>query len=211
MNVSESSLKRWFSTRNLSLARLDHICQIAGITVQELTQSSSTYNGPEFFTHEQEQVMNDEKCFVVFYIAALGRDFSAILKGFCFTEHELIQILSKLEQVNLLELHPNNKIVPKASPSTMWIPQGVLSKKYFKEVRADFMDSFFDQPRETQVFFTGRLSQEGAKLIRKKIAKLSEEIREYYILDAGDQNADNTTIFLGMRPWSFSIINQYRK
>ncbi len=210
--VSESTLKRWFSSKNLSLKQLDQVCIAAGITLEELTRTPLEENLQKYFTEYQENLMSlKEEYLVVFYLVAFGKSFDEILKEYKFSPVKLRQALSKLESVGLVDVHIKNRLIPKVGLGTMWIPKGKLSQKYFYLIRDEFMNSYFVEDSESQLFLSGRLSNESSKLIQKKLDKVSQEFRELYLLDANDKNANNISLFIGMRPWSFSIINNYKK
>jgi transcriptional regulator with XRE-family HTH domain len=212
LNVSESTLKRWFSQKNFSLKQMEQICNFAGISVEELMKTNLLQQRQEYFSEQQEELFDkNEKAMALFYLTTFGLSFDEIHTNYHFEKAELIKLLNQLEKVNLIELHPNNHIVKKIDLSTMWIPKGKLSTKYFKQIRQEFMNTYFSDHDETQHFHSGRLTSESNKIIQKKIDKLVEEIRELYLLDANEKTAENISVFIGMRPWNFSLISKFKK
>ena len=212
IEVSESTLKRWFASKNMSIKRLDEVCKGAGITLDDLMRESLDKPVQNYFTQEQEVLFtSDEKLLVVYYLVALGRPFNEITNLYQYTHADLQSYCLKLEKVGLIELHPKDKVVPLVNPSTMWRPRGLLNQKYFKYVREDFMNSHFTDHNEIQNFVSGRLSEAGLQLIKKKLEKMTKEIHEIYQLDANNMEAENASTLIAMRPWRFSLVKKYLK
>lgn len=212
LEVSESTLKRWFSSKNFSLSQLDQICKHTGLTFEDLARNNIGNNAQKYFTAEQESLFaKEEKLLVIFYLVASGKNIDDIKDNYEFSGSEIESAFLKMEKLALIELYPGNKVFPKMGLSTMWIPKGRLSQKYFRLIREEFMNSYFNTKNEDQHFLSGRLTNESIKIIQKKIDKLSLEIQELYQLDANDKNAQNISMFFGFRPFSFSILEKFKR
>ena len=66
INVSESSVKRMFSTKSMTLQRLDQILDAAGIDMHDLTLRSYEESLVDVLTYEQEEeLISDRRKFIV--------------------------------------------------------------------------------------------------------------------------------------------------
>ena len=210
LGVAESTVKRWFSAGNLDLSSLDRLCEILDLDLREL---SRTADGPrEDFTRKQEEFFAaNEEALVVFYLVSGGMPVKKVARAFDFSESRLEKLLLELDRHRLIELHPGGHVRVLKKMSSWWDPRGPLSQKYYSLIKADFISSDFSRGREEQFFFTGNLSVSSQAMISKKLETLAAEINELYRMDQNHQPAKNITMFFGIRPWIFPVIQKYSR
>src|SRR5690606_12046066 len=109
----------------------------------------------------------------------------------------------RLDDLDLLELHANNRVRLKVSTSPKWLPKGPLIIKYGHATRRQFMESRFEGELEMQDFHTGTLSEESFILFKRKLQNLFNEFDESAQLDKNLERAKVSTFWLyaGIRPW----------
>jgi transcriptional regulator with XRE-family HTH domain len=212
LDVAESTVKRWFSSGSVSLGQLDQICGILGIGLDELLQSAEPLPVREDFSKKQEEFLaRNETALALFYLVSAGASREKIERKFTFTRMEIEKGLLLLDQFEIIELHPGGRIRPLKKIGTWWDPRGPLSRKYYILIKSSFVMSDFSKDREEQWYFSGRLSASSQALISRKINKLAVEIRDLYRMDQDDSSAPNITLFCGMRPWAFPVLEKYRR
>ena len=212
LSVSESTVKRWFSVGNLSLAQLDQLCESLGLTTDELLETPEARGLPEIFDRKQEEFFaSSEKALVIFYLISSGLSAKQVLNAYAFTEGELDRILLQLDKHGLIEFGSEGRFRILKKIGTWWDPQGPLSRKYYPLIKSDFITSDFTKDNEAQWFFSGVLTRSSQALIVKKIDALATEISSLYKMDERDREAKNVTLFIGQRPWVLPIIPKYRK
>ena len=212
LSVAESTVKRWFSVGNLSLAQLDQLCEALGLTIDELLETQDEGQRPEIFDRKQEEFFaTNEKALVVFYLISSGLKPKQIHSAYVFTESEVDRILLSLDKHGLIELGSESRFRILKKIGTWWDPGGPLSRKYYPLIKSDFIMSDFTKENEAQWFFSGALTRSSQELIVKKIDALASEISSLYKMDERDREAKNVTLFIGQRPWVLPIIPKYRK
>ena len=154
--MSEASIKRMLSRRDLSLKKLDAICSFAQIELAELTRglSASEKLIARLTVAQEEAVVSDPKLFLVAVCALNLLDFDEILASYALAKAELIGFLSRLDRMGFLRLHPNNRYRLLVARTFAWIPDGPIQRT-FKEHAADFFDSAFDGPSELMLLLNG--------------------------------------------------------
>jgi transcriptional regulator with XRE-family HTH domain len=211
LELSEPSVKRLFSKQTFSLSRLEDVCRILDIDFFDLVlmDKERSRNTLKRLTIEQEQILvNDEKLLIFLYFLNNGWTVSLITEEYEYSEIETIQMLSKLEKMGILELHPNNHVRMLISKNEFWQTNGPLWQAYRNIFTRDFMDSSFGLPNERLVFSPGQFSEGSLKIIRKKIDNLVKEYNRLAEMDATLplKGRHSTGLFIGFRPWVFTRI-----
>ena len=212
LSVAESTVKRWFSTGQLSLSQLDQLCDLLGLSIDELIKTADENRMREVFDRKHEEFFAaNEKALVIFYLLSAGLKPRKILDSYGFEEAELNRVLLQLDKNGLIELGIGDRIRLLKKIDTLWNPLGPLSQKYYPLIKSDFISSDFSKEHEAHWFFSGALTAATQKIIVKKINALAIEIKNYYRLDEGEKEAKNITMFFGLRPWTLPLISKYRR
>lgn len=210
LNVTESTVKRWFSSGGLSLSQLDQMCTLLELDLNQIAKIDSSFLIRETFSTLQEEFfVKNELAFILFYLLSSNVTVEKIKTILQISQQEFEQTLLQLDKNELIELHPGGKVRLLADTHTWWHPRGVLAKKYYEVIKNDFIMSDFSSSREEQWFFSGPLTVSSQEIISKKMNVLAHEIREIYRLDQRDKDAKNITLFCGMRPWIFPLLKTY--
>ena len=112
IGMSEASVKRMFSTRSFTLARIDQICASTDVDFEELTRG---FNREERLvsrlTEQQEAEIVAEKSLFLVAVCALNlMRFDEILATYRFERAELVALLTRLDRIGIIALMPNNRI-----------------------------------------------------------------------------------------------------
>ncbi len=131
LNMSESGIKKLFSSKDCSYQRLNEISEVLGLSFVDVLNSSQTNEVKEVhFTLEQEKYfVRHPEVFNVFWKLVQEREsLSSIKKEFNLSEKQVYLTLKKLDDFGIIELHPNNKIkIPKIE-KVRWMGNGPLMK-----------------------------------------------------------------------------------
>ena len=216
MNLSESSVKRLFSRQTFSLDRLDEVCRILDIDFFDLalmTRQNRSASSEMLSFNQEKTLAEDPKLFSLLLLLTNGWPLSMIIGEFEFSELEITEMLGRLEEMGLIEVHPNNSVKLLVSSDTFSRKGGPLWKKYQKLVLGEFFDYLFNTPSDEVIFNQGQLSEASIKLFRKKVEKLSKEFEELSEMDAALPFNDRygTGLIVGFRPWTFPTIADIRK
>jgi transcriptional regulator with XRE-family HTH domain len=217
LKMSESSIKRLFSSQYITLQRLEEICSCIGITIFELTNKSPLYQKTKgnFLTYDQEKILADSPKLLCFYYLLLScKSLKKIEENFAFSKQEIEKNLLLLNRCNLLDLYPKNNYLLNNNENITFLSDGPLSKKYTLEMRKNFFLPPFRGSRECFRTVRGCFSDHTIALLNKKIDRFIREIEELVELEDHSEQ-DNSHyemgIVLAMRPWKFDIIEQYKR
>ena len=109
--VSEASIKRLFSQKDLSLSRLEIICHCINLSLADLFEIlQKQQKTVRQLTMQQEKLLVDDTKLLLVTICILNDwNFNDILRYYTLTEHELIQKLASLDKMKIIELLPGNR------------------------------------------------------------------------------------------------------
>ena len=215
LDLSESSVKRLFSESKLSLDRLESLCQLVGLEISDLVQKmASERKRINRLTEEQErEVAADPKLLLVAICVLNAWTYEEIIATYTLSEHEVIQLLARLDRLRLIDLQPLNRFRLTVSSDFQWIPNGPIQRFFSREVQPGFMKSTFTGPGEKFEFRSGMLSRGSNSTMLKKMDRLVAEFGELHEEDSGLPLADRfgSSLLIAFRPWEFSFFREMRR
>lgn len=215
IGMSESSVKRMFAHKDMSLSRLAQICKAAGIALEDVLRQAAdvTPHSDTLSLAQERSLMADPKLLLV-AICCLGHwTLEQIVETYALTEAECILQLVALDKLELIELRPHNRYRLNVSAAFHWRPDGPV-QQYFREyVVGDYFNGRFDGAGETLLCVPARLSTASAQQIVQKIQQLVAELARLQQEDRRLQPAerDGFTLLLGLRSWEFSAFTALRR
>lgn len=215
LHLSEASIKRLFSEKTLSLKRLEEICDLLDLNIYDLAKlSMNGQAGPSELTLEQERVLSENPGLLVFFYLLLnGRSPESIIADYRVSEEESLQFLFALDKLELIELHPENKVRLLANKNIAWRKNGPIEKRYKKQIKDELLNGSFDRPDEHLRFETGKLSDDSRSVMLKKIDRLFKEYYELTEIDKAlpQEKSENTGLIVAFRPWVFSLLDSFKR
>jgi DNA-binding Xre family transcriptional regulator len=215
LHLSEASIKRMFANNQLSLERIDALCEILGIEISDLLQKMQQMSKRiTQLTFEQEKtIVSDRKLCLITICVVNQWTLQDILNYYILSENECIRYLAQLDKIKFIELLPKNKIKLLISPKFIWIPNGPIQKFFQQYILTDFIDSDFKNKNEEMICQFGMLTSESNALFRKKLQHLAEEFLVLAQQDMGEsiQKRNGNACVLMIRPWAPAIFNDFIK
>ncbi|MFZ3419693.1 helix-turn-helix transcriptional regulator [Vibrio sp. SCSIO 43155] len=216
LGLSEGSVKRLLAEGSqISLDRLERICQLIGLEMAELFKLSAASNkGLESLTLEQEKQLVDDKGLLLVAVCVVnGYRFEQIIEQYTFDELELIQKLAQLDRLNIIDLLPGNKIRLRISPTFRWHTDGPIQRFFQQQVQDAFFQSYFSAEDEKLVMATGLMSLPTNKKMQQKLQKV---IDEFYQICQSDDSLDmnekhGTSLVIAMRRWTFPLFKPWER
>ncbi len=214
LNLSEASIKRLFSETNISLARLDQICELMNMEISDLVrqmreQSENRISG---LSKAQEREIASDIGLLLVTVCVLNHwSLKDIVEHFTLTKPQCIQYLATLDRLKLIELLPKNKIKLLISAHFKWRENGAIQHFFQKNVLADFFNSRFDKRHEQFIVLNGMLSEKSNQVFQYKIDKLALDFDELTNQDVRLPLAEKKgySAVLAIRPWRFGIFEQF--
>jgi hypothetical protein len=215
IDMSESSVKRMFGQKDMSLSRLALICKSAGIAMEDvLRQAADVTPHSDTLTLAQERSLMASPKLLLVAICCLGHwTMEQIIETYTLTEPECILSLVELDRLGLIELKPMNRYRLNVSNAFHWRPDGPV-QQYFREfVVSDYFDGRFDGEGESLLCVPARLSLQSAREIVQKIQQLAADLARLHQDDRRlhPEDRDGFTLLLGFRSWEFSALTALRR
>ncbi len=215
LGLSQASVKRLFAEKNLSLLRLERICQMLNMEISDLVQlMNQRARHVTQLSREQEQEIASDRILLLVTVCALNRwTLPQILAHFCISEPDAIRRLARLDRLKFIELLPGNRIKLLISPNFHWIENGPIQQLFHGRLQDDFFDSRFDRQAEHLVVVNGMLSRKSNAMLQKKMEQLAREFAELNDDDAGlplDQR-HGATMVVALSDWRFKLFADLRR
>lgn len=144
LSVSETTVKRWMSSRSFSIEELERIGQVLDFSQFETMQGHfSKLQNFKKFTLEQENHLVDHPFQQLMLIKIRdGLNLKTVCNELEITHSKAIKYLRSLEAAGFLELWPQDKVKIKLNGPFQLIKKGPLATKHFSLLR-DYLFNHF--------------------------------------------------------------------
>ncbi len=207
LELTESAIKQMFGSDNMSLKRMDAICEILNIDISDLVQLCEDQESKiELLTKEQEAILvGDEKLLLVAYCVVNHWTFDEIITRYALSETDCIKQLARLDKMKLIELLPGNRIKALIAPNFAWQPNGPIEHYFRTEVQGAFFDSNFDEAGCLRLVKNGDISLTARKQLVERLKVIGQAFddtnREERKLELDERKG--TSMVLAIRNWQF--------
>lgn len=215
LELSESAVKQMFASANMTLARLDRICEIIALDLGDLVQQSEN-SGRQLHSLSLEQeaeLIGDPKLLLTAYCLVNHWTFADILERYELTEVEGIRYLAKLDRMKFIELLPGNRVKPLIASNFNWQPNGPIETYFRKEVQGPFFNANFNEDGCLRLVKNGDISQVGRQQILERLHSIGQlfddTVREERKLPL--EQRQGTTMVLAIRHWMFEAFTAYER
>jgi transcriptional regulator with XRE-family HTH domain len=204
IGMSEASVKRMLSERNLTLARLDEILTAAGIDFTEIARGIDREQHliSQLAEAQEREIVDDPKLFAVAVCALNLLSFDDMLAAYDLNAAELVAALVRLDRMGVIELLPNNRFRLRIARTFAWIPNGPIMTA-FRNNAHDFFDSGFAGDDEIMMLLNARLSRASSAALIDRLKRLAREFSEQHVGDARlpAEQRPPLSLLLACRPW----------
>jgi hypothetical protein len=210
LEVSEPSVKRTFSLGNFT-----QVCRIAGLSLDELLQRAAERPPliSKLTNEQEEELFGNIRLLLIANLTLNHWRFDEILEHFDFSQHELVQLLARLDRMRMIELLPGNAYRLLVSRHFAWRPTGPVQRFFNQFVQKEFFNSNFERTGERLVFVSGMLSKSNLLRFHQAMERLAQEFDELSRADMRLPLAERhtTSLVLALRPWAFPPFSAYRR
>jgi AcrR family transcriptional regulator len=212
LELSVASVKRLFSTEDLSLERVDQICELIGVGLRDILDRAADRVAPTnpLSLAQESEVVSDPKLLFMTWLVLLRTPFEEILRDYKFSEREAQQYLIRLDRLKVIELQPGNRVRLLVSRHFSWRPGGPVQKHIHQKMLREFFASAFAGGHEEFFFHGGRVSDEALTQLKRALRGASRECAEIIERDRSTTQQRNGAAFvLALRPWNYSGFSQF--
>ena len=204
LKISEATVKRIFSTRDCTLARLEELCSVAQVDLADIARGTPRATRLiTQLTKMQEQELVDDLRLLVVAVCAMGNvPPEEIVRVYNISKAQCIGLLAKLDRIGFLDLREDNHYRLLVARTFQWIADGPIMR-WTKRQAGDYINYPFMQPGEMMRIINVRVSTAARVAL---LARLEQLALEY----AGQHNADSwlpleqrksISLCLAVRPW----------
>jgi len=217
LEISEGSVGRIFSEGTFTLNRFVKICNLIGLSIEDLILLEEIeVPGRQFeYTLEQEQYLArplNKNILVFFELLIHGKTPQEIAREYGLDDNMLVKILSQLEKLGLIEWLPENQAKILTSKMITFLKDGPISKTYTRETLEDFFKHDFNGKNEVYIGSFIQLSLKHQERIVAKMEALLKEIKkEIKIEDMFDTKTEAVGMVLAIRSWKPEYFYKFDK
>ncbi|SEG69387.1 helix-turn-helix domain-containing protein [Marinobacterium lutimaris] len=211
LDLSEASVKRLLSTHQLSLDRLDAICQLMGMEITDLVKQMEENSGHiEQLTVEQEREIAGDLTLLLIAVCVLNRwTLEQIVSVHNLDEHLCIQKLARLDKLQIIDLLPKNRIKLKVAANFNWIENGPIQQFFQQRIAAEYFNSRFQRDDESLIVLNGMLSKSSNQAFQRRMQRLAREFEEFNREDVAQEFDDRhgATVIIAIRGWRYGLFS----
>jgi transcriptional regulator with XRE-family HTH domain len=213
LNLSIASVKRLFSGGDLSLKRVDLICELLETGLAEvLAQARDRPAGDQLTLAQEQEIVSDPKLFLIAWLVLNRAPLEDIVRTYRFTEREVLRFFYKLDQLKVIELQPGNRVRLLVSRHFSWRAGGPVQRYIHQKLLREFTSSHFAGPQEGFFFHGGAISEAAMGELNAVLRNTSRQCIEIIEHDRGTRQARHGAAFvLALRPWKYSGFRQFER
>ncbi|HKE94629.1 MAG TPA: helix-turn-helix transcriptional regulator [Povalibacter sp.] len=215
LKLSEASVKRLLSRSELSLDRLESLCDWLGVDIGDLVAMSADATPllTELDERQEQELLHDPALLLMAFLTLNRWSESEILQIFNFRKVDVTQRLRRLERLGLVELMPFDRVRIRAARNFAWRKDGPIQKYFAERVLPEFLATRFDQPGEQMQFVGGMMSRASILKMHELMEALARQLDDLVAQDLSlpVEQRYGVSLFMGLRPWEFSEFTRLRR
>jgi DNA-binding Xre family transcriptional regulator len=215
LEMSESSVKRMFSKKEMPLTRVDDICRLLNTDFAELSRRVSLAMPlVGELTYEQETAVSKDPKLMLCAICVLSNwAFEQIVQTYQISEAETTRCLITLDKIGVIELKPLNRYRLKVAKTFKWRSDGPIRSYFMQHIVGEYFAGRFDREGETLMMVHGSINHAIAPAFVERIQRIGEDFSKQHLADQkiDPKHRDGFTMIVGFRRWEFSAFTGLRR
>jgi transcriptional regulator with XRE-family HTH domain len=215
LGLSRATVKRLFNGGDMTLSRLEAICELAGLELSELvdTMASEEPLVSELTPEQEQELAGNPKLLLMCYLLINRWQMADITRYFEIDDKEARALQRRLRDLNLVEILPFDRIKVLTANNFNWRPNGPVQRYFIEQVQRDFFDAGFGGDDEVRNVLGGLLSEASRRRVVRTMNRLASEIDELSRQDMRLPRAERQPFgaVIALRPWEFSAFTALRR
>lgn len=215
LGLSEASVKRLLSTQQLSLERLDEICQLMGMEISDLVKNMEEVSGKiDRLSAQQEREICKDLTLLLITVCVLNRwTMDDILQFYEIDELTCIQKLAHLDRLKIIDLLPKNRIKLKVSANFSWLENGPIQQFFQQRIASEYFQTQFKDEDESLIVLNGMLSKSSNQTFQRKMQRLAREFEDLNREDVALEltKRKGATVIIAVRNWNYGLFRPLQK
>ncbi len=213
--LSEAAVKRMFSLRALSLARLEQVCDVLGVGIAELADEASRDRGVlvQLDVAQEKALVDDPRLLLALFLCINRWRADDVIAQFAFTRAQWSALLARLDRLGIIELQPGDRVRTRTARNFRWRADGPMERHFRHHLLSDYFADPFDGEQDALLLLSGSLSREGAAQMRQHLNAVAREFDALLARDAGLPASERMGISLviAQKPWVLRAFEPWRK
>lgn len=208
LGVSQSTVKRWFSSGGMSLDQYAQVMTIAKVSFFDLAKLVDAQAEAETYIYTEEQeafFIKHPASHAFFHLLLQHGSVAEVTKRKKLANSIVSQCLRQLDTIGLIEWQNKNRyrlLVPKR---VAWRKDGPLRRQFLAEAKGEFLHSNFSGRQSGFRFLNIRLTEKTATDLVDQYAKIANELGQTSEIEkATHRDLEDYGILMAVRPWIFS-------
>jgi AcrR family transcriptional regulator len=214
LQVSLPTVKRAFASGEFSLARIEGICEFAGVGLRELVERAHERSAPKnqlTLTQEREIVSDPQLLFVTWLVLNRTR-FEEITRDYRLTERDVVRCLIRLDRLRVLELQPHNRVRLLVDRRFSWRPGGPVQRYIHERMLREFLSNPFTGAQDEFFFHGAPMSDAVRAQLKRALQNAARECLEIAERDRSPAAERHGAAFvIALRPWLYSGFDAFAR
>lgn len=215
MGMAESSVKRMFAKGDMSLSRIDAICNALKIDFADLARRIAD-NQPLLsqLTQTQEAAVVADKKLLLMAICVLSQwTLEQVVSTYQVSEAQAIGYLVQLDRIGIIELRPLNRYRLKLAKTFRWRPHGAVMTYFRENAVLDYFSGSFTNHGEGLLMVHGSVSRSLAPVFLERLQRVAQDFAQQHQADQKlpEKDREGYTLILAMRTWEFEAFTLLRR
>jgi transcriptional regulator with XRE-family HTH domain len=213
LSLSIASVKRIFSGGDLSLKRVDQICELLDTSLADiLAQARDRPSANQLTLAQEQEIVADPKLFLIAWLVLNRAPLEDIVRSYKFTEREVLRLFYKLDQLKVIELQPGNRVRLLVNRHFSWRAGGPVQRYIHLKLLREFTASHFLGSQEEFFFHGGEVSEAAVSELKQALRNSARQCAEIIDRDRGPREHRHGAAFvLALRPWKYSGFRQFER
>src|SRR5215469_5724574 len=214
LNVSLATVKRLFARGELSLQRVEVICELVGLSLREILERAQEHSAPtnQLTLTQEREIVADPRLFLITWLVLNRVPFEEIVRGYRLTEREALRYLIRLDRLKVLELQPQNRVRLLVSRRFSWRVGGPVQRYIHEKLLREFLASAFTAAEEEFFFHGATVSREVLARLKRVLQGAARDCMEHVEHDRSPAGERLGAAFvLALRPWAYSGFKQFER
>lgn len=214
LDVSLATVKRLFARGELSLQRVEVICELVGLSLREILERAQEHSAPtnQLTLAQEREIVADPRLFLVTWLVLNRVPFEEIVRGYRLTERETLRYFIRLDRLKVLELQPQNRVRLLVSRRFSWRVGGPVQRYIHERLLREFLASTFTAAEEEFFFHGATVSREVLARLKRVLQSAARDCMEHVEHDRTPPSERLGAAFvLALRPWAYSGFKQFER
>jgi transcriptional regulator with XRE-family HTH domain len=213
LRLSEPTVKRDLARGNFSLQRLDRICEVLGVDIEELLSPGGTALRTELTEEQEQALVSNPRLLVSTYLLVNDWKFAEIVATFRLDANELISLLLQLDRLRIVDFRPPTRVRKLTARNFSWRKDGPVQAYFLRRVIPEFFNADFETLGDEMRFAGGTLSAASMLRFQASLRRLAAEFEQLAHQDSRLplEDRDGCSAILAFRRWEFSEFAKLRR